>query len=499
MDQLDPEQETKEKKKNSSSKKKILYFLLISLIIFLIIFFYIKSPKIKTENRRVIIFGYGPVSRTLIPVLDENLKVKEYIIYDKQDANENDIKTLIKSNTSINYIQKQFHTANFTNEVLNILQENDIIFDLFSRHSTISIIKAASQVKNILYFNAGIEEESDDSGACKDTEVLFNYTKFNKPIQTMVIGCGANPGMITHFAKLAIFHMAEEVINKNIFNNNDELKNLLKSKNLSALAEKLEIETVHVSELETNEVNDEKLVENFATNSWSIDTFIQECIINGEVSLNNEDIEYFNKNNLKYEKYDYFKYMYSTPSNIYIKTAYPFGIFTGKVTTHEEVVELSNLLSNNNHNVTCAFVYHPSRLGRKTLKFNQNKPQKLFTEENCGPLKGFEIMGATVISKNKKITARWYGSIVSCEESRNVGCKTNPTTLQVAAGLYSHLLYALDHTSMGIVQPNVFDSDKIMEYAKPYLGTIYDINLPFDISYKWEDLASTEEDMNYDL
>ena len=50
-----------------------------------------------------------------------------------------------------------------------------------------------------------------------------------------------------------------------------------------------------------------------------------------------------------------------------------------------------------------------------------------------------------------------------------------------------------------MVFPHDFDSEKIMELAKPYLGIIYDINLPFNVPYKWEDLKSTEQEMNYDI
>ena len=495
--------ETDEAPKPKTSPKnrtKFFIFIFITVLILIIGIYAFKKmhkPQVKAVNRRLIILGIGPVSQTVLALLDEKLKFKEYIIYDK--VKDENIKDLVSSGTKISVIQKEFHMKNFTTELLDIFQENDIIFDIFSRHQSIDVIRAASQKKNILYFNAGLEDLESKYGVCGDFEVLFKYMDKNKPIQTMMIGSGANPGMITHFVRLGLIHMAEDAIKKNV-KDSEKLKELLKKKNNEAdLAEQLQIETVHVSELETNDVDDEKVVEGFATNSWSIETFIEECILNGEVSLNKDDLEYFNKKNVTYEKIPYFDLMYSTPSETYLKTAYPFGTFTGKVTTHEEIIEISELLSNKNHKISSAFVYHPSRLGRKTLKYNQEKPRKVFTEENCGPLKGFEIMGATIISKREDIPARWYGSIVSCEESRRVGCKTNPTTLQVAAGLYAHLLYALDHPNMGIVFPHHFDSEIIMEYAKPYLGIIYDMNLPFNISYKCEDLVSTEQDMNYDI
>jgi homospermidine synthase len=122
-------------------------------------------------------------------------------------------------------------------------------------------------------------------------------------------------------------------------------------------------------------------------------------------------------------------------------------------------------------------------------------PTKLFCELNASPLKGSETMGATLITARKDIKSRWYGSVVSCEESRRVGCLLNPTTLQVAAGVISHLIVALNSPNKGICMPHDFDSDEIMKYAAPYLGDIIDKDLDFELSPKWEDLLSNKENM----
>ena len=55
----------------------------------------------------------------------------------------------------------------------------------------------------------------------------------------------------------------------------------------------------------------------------------------------------------------------------------------------------------------------------------------------------------TLITAKKYIKSRWYGSIVSCEESRRVGCLLNPTTIQ--AGVISHLIVDLNSPNKGIL------------------------------------------------
>ena len=47
--------------------------------------------------------------------------------------------------------------------------------------------------------------------------------------------------------------------------------------------------------------------------------------------------------------------------------------------------------------------------------------------------------------------------------------------------------------------PHDFDSEKIMELASPFLGTIVDVSLPFRLPTKWNELISTREDLDNDL
>ena len=108
-------------------------------------------------------------------------------------------------------------------------------------------------------------------------------------------------------------------------------------------------------------------------------------------------------------------------------------------------------------------------------------------------------MGATLISSREDIPPRWFGSVVSCEQEREVGCQSNPTTLQVAAGIISHLLVALDNPEKGLCMPHDFDSEKILELARPFLGTIVDKNLPFRLPSSWGELLSKKEEMDTDL
>ena len=51
-------------------------------------------------------------------------------------------------------------------------------------------------------------------------------------------------------------------------------------------------------------------------------------------------------------------------------------------------------------------------------------------------------MEATLISSRGDIPPKWFFSIITCEEERKIG---NPTVLQVAARITSHLIISLEN------------------------------------------------------
>jgi homospermidine synthase len=330
-------------------------------------------------------------------------------------------------------------------------------------------------------------------------QALFEFKKKYNPTFTGCIDAGANPGMITHFAILGIYSMAKEAI-KNKIANYEEIKSYLEKKDLAKLAQIMQVDVIHISELEQIEPKDENKFKGFVTNTWCLDSFHDEWFVNAEVSMGTHDIKDLSQKN-------YFKIPMSEPPTIkcpfplYMKTASPNKIFTGKVVRHPETIEISKIFSTEEHIPTVAFVYHPSRLPRQILENKdwRELPTIIMDESTGGPLSGSETMGATLISSRKDIMPRWFGSIVTCEQEREIGSNSNPTTLQVAAGVISHLLLALEEPERGLCMPHEFDSEKILQLAKPYLGTIVDINLPFRLPTKWGELISTKEEMDTDL
>jgi homospermidine synthase len=68
--------------------------------------------------------------------------------------------------------------------------------------------------------------------------------------------------------------------------------------------------------------------------------------------------------------------------------------------------------------------------------------------------------------------AYWYGSRLSIEEARALAPYNNATSLQVTAAVLGGIIWAMENPRRGVVEPDEIDHARIMEIARPYLGTV---------------------------
>ena len=455
--------------------------------------------KAKEINRRCVILGFGGVAKPVCHIFATRYSMREYFIVDKKRITDDQIK--IFGNKPVSRLEFDIKPEELFDTINYILKDDDIVCDFFGCNETIDILRACNLKKGIIYINASIEEDLARPYPSQNAlyNTFFEFKKKFKPKFTGCIDAGANPGMITHFAILGLYSMAKEAINNKIADY-EKIQLFSDKKDIPSLAQIMQIDTIHISEFENIEPKDESKFKGFTTNTWCLDSFHDEWFLRAEVSIGTHDIKDLSQKNFQ-------KIPMSEPPAVqclvpfYMKTASPDKIFTGKIVRHPETIEISKIFSNEEHVPTVAFVYRPSRLPRQNLENKNWKelPTIIIDESTGGPLSGSETMGATLISSRKDIMPRWFGSVITCEQEREIGANSNPTTLQVAAGVISHLLLSLEEPDKGLCMPHEFDSEKILKLAKPFLGTIVDKNLPFRLPTKWSELLSSKEEMDTDL
>lgn len=452
---------------------------------------------ITKKKRRFLILGYGAVARATIPVIAKECKdrITEMVIIDMIKVDEKEAEKFLPVKAT--FIQRKFEKKNYVQDVLSYIQDGDMVCEFFGATATLDLIKGLKTKKDIVYGNASVEFFEEDMSPDDDQ---VTYTKLTldaiaeiQPKFTVFVDCGMNPGMVTHFAIMGLKRMAQDAIKRGV-KDADIIKGFLDKNDLPNLCKQLQVDVVHSSDHEFTIVPGLEKFDDKFVSSWCATSFIEEYGQRGCASVGTHDVEDLSKEG--YVRNDTFKIPYvCTPFPTFLKTASPFGPFTGRVTMHGETIEIARLFSTPDHIPTVTFVYRPSNIMLDQFKKKdwEKLPRTIYTEENSHPLTGRELVGATLISSRDDIPVRWYGSVLDCQQSRDVGCTTNPTTLQVTAGYISALKYALDHTEMGFCYPGAFPSEKIMEYAAPYLGTIFDDNLDFKLPIHWKDFISDED------
>jgi homospermidine synthase len=64
----------------------------------------------------------------------------------------------------------------------------------------------------------------------------------------------------------------------------------------------------------------------------------------------------------------------------------------------------------------------------------------------------------------------WTGSILSISEAKKLAPGQNATTIQVAIGVVSAIMWMIKHPREGFCLPDDLPHDFVLNIAKPYLG-----------------------------
>ena len=83
---------------------------------------------------------------------------------------------------------------------------------------------------------------------------------------------------------------------------------------------------------------------------------------------------------------------------------------------------------------------------------------------------GVDELGVLLMGNAKG--AYWFGSRLSIAQARALVPHNNATSLQVAAGVLAGAVWAAQHPSSGILEPDDLGYDEVMQIARPYLGDV---------------------------
>ena len=437
-------------------------------------------------NNKVLLVGYGSVARCALLVLLRHIDIpyENITIVDFADKHEA-LKPWVEK--GIRYSQERITPINISKVLSKYASSGGLVIDLSWNIDCIDMLSWCHDNK-VLYINTSVEEWDPyatihtkspfkKSLYHKQMEIRDMISKWNDGSTTAVLDHGANPGLISHFTRKGIIDITRKAIRDKTTSKKaaKSLKKLLHEKDFPNLAMELGIKVIHVSERDTQITDRPKEVDEFV-GTWSIEGLREEGTAPAEIGWGTHE--------------DTIQILASTPPhgpknqiflsqmgmNTWVRSWVPYSEIIGMVIRHAEAFSISDKLTvwkNGKviYRPTVHYAYMPSDETLSSLyelrarNYELQSRQRIMNDEIT---KGADSLGALIMGH--KYNSWWTGSALSIEESRRLVPRQNATTVQVAIGVVSALMWMLEHQNKGVCLPDDLPYDYILNIAKPYLG-----------------------------
>jgi homospermidine synthase len=408
----------------------------------------------------ILLAGVGALGKSVLFCWDlmiPHIKYNKIILVEPRDLT-------IPMRSNWKHLQIAFDRDNYQQIIDQI--DPDLFIDCTVSVDSISLIDYC-QHRNIRYVNTSIEDWKDlpiwhpgnDVGTislANQHNALRRNQRFG-PQPTMVMECGMNPGMISHFAKYGILRLAEK-------------KGVL-AKTYGELAMKLGIKVIQCSEVDTQRIRI-KVTKDTFINTWSAIGFIEEALDPVQVGWGSHEKSVGGV--MAYGQH----ILPEHGMNVKCRGLNPLtGYYEGRVIPHGESTSLHDFLTYKDYSPSVYYVYKASPAAEQcldNLKANNYKPQKydrVITTNDV--IDGSDAVGALFILENGE--CYWYGTVINKRNlDKEIYPYTNPTMVQVVSGVLTAIDYIDTHPNEGIIFPESIDSERAIELARPFLGEIYE-------------------------
>ena len=197
-----------------------------------------------------------------------------------------------------NFLNYAVTKDNFKEIFEKYLDSGDLLIDFADTVGTRDILEWCAE-KNIMYINTGEADWPENWYSIFNENTLKNEIREKHSHNELtnkypiVLQHGNNPGLVSHFVQAGI-----EYIAKTQFKKNKKLKKLIKENKFNEAAKLLDIQMIHVNDIDLQEIND-KYDENTLFSTWCVDSFFFEML--SEATLNigtHEKIDFENECNL---------------------------------------------------------------------------------------------------------------------------------------------------------------------------------------------------------
>lgn len=287
---------------------------------------------------------------------------------------------------------------------------------------------------------------------------------------TAVLTHGANPGLVSHFVKQALLDLGRGC--------GVSSAPPTARKDWARLARDLGVKVIHIAEHDTQVARQRKMPNEFV-NTWSVDAFVSEGCQPAELGWGSHE-RHFPADARRHETGSRASiYLQRPGAGTRVRSWTPLtGAMHGFLITHGESISIADQLTLGHparptYRPTVHYVYHPC--DDAVLSLHELAARNWRVQSRRRVLKddierGIDELGVLLMGHARG--AYWYGSQLSIERARELAPHNSATSLQVTAAVMAGVVWAMQHPTRDVVEPDDLPFDEIIAMCRPYLGDL---------------------------
>ncbi|WAC05809.1 MAG: saccharopine dehydrogenase NADP-binding domain-containing protein [Methanoregula sp.] len=435
-------------------------------------------------KNKVLIIGYGAVSKCMLPILlrHVNIPLEMITIIDFKEKS-----TDLKAWTSqgLRFFKRKVSPKNLDRILSDYLSPGGLLIDLAWNIDCCAIVQWCHD-HDVLYVNTSVEAwdpQGERFTASPYEKSLYfrqmklrELTKDWKDTTTCVVDHGANPGLISHFAKHGLVDIAERMIYDGIAPDPNRMNNLIQAEDFAGLAMETGIKVIHCSERDTQISRSPKKVDEFV-GTWCIEGLLEEGTAPAEIGWGTHEKELPEQAHVPPAGPKNGIMLARMGINTWVRSWIPHQEIVGMVIRHGEAFGISDRWTvwkdgKAIYRPTVNYAYMPCDATIASLHElrgrNYELQPKLRIMNDREIVSGSDILGALLMGH--PYNSWWTGSILPIEEARRLAPGQNATTIQVALGVVSAVMWMIGNPRKGFCLPDDLPHEFVLNIAKPYLG-----------------------------
>ena len=412
-------------------------------------------------TQRILIVGTGCVAQGFLPLLLRHVDIHpRQITMLGPDADGNHF----SGTYGVTFVRRALTRETFSDLLSGQLTEGDCLINLALGVGSLDLL-AWCQAHCVLYLDTNLEPWSNSTHCLYEAREIALRNRRSGSC-TAVIAHGANPGLVSHFLKLALWEMASGHLSS--------MPPTPAREWWASLACELGVRVIQVAERDSQVSRIPKRTNEFA-NTWSAQGLANELCHPAELGWGSHETRMPSATRSAETDGGRVVVFEQPAGSCMVRSWTPEGgTQNGYLVGHHEAISMSELLTlaGSHARPTVFYAYQPCPDARRSAQQLWERgwiaqPRMRVMKEDL--IDGSNELGVLLLGINR---GYWFGSQLSLAQARELAPANNATSLQVAAGLLGGLVWALEHPNAGVVEAEDIDFRRVMAVASPYLGVL---------------------------